>query len=202
MKTAAASVLMLAGLALSPVPALAQPDPPPAAPLLGRAHLVVKTARVDFDREAGRAWGIDRERYLGVEAYWALDRAVYVGGAIGHAGTALAVAADGDVIRDLDFLWLEASQKAVVGLRHGFTFGAGLGAALFYVEGREVVAPDDPETTDPIADVGFGAQAFVDLTWRAKRFLAGVEVQYQWAFDLLEVDYSNLRAGARLGVTF
>ncbi len=58
------------------------------------------------------------------------------------------------------------------------------------------------EVTDPLAEFGLGAQLFTDFNWRRGRFLLGLDVKYQSAFDVVNVDYSNLRLGAHAGVAF
>jgi hypothetical protein len=145
---------------------------------------------------------VDREGYLGLEAYWAVEDGVYFGGEVGHAGTDSAVAADGDTIRDFDFVALELNTKKVFGLARGLSCSVGLGGAVFYVDGEEISVLGGEESSDPLADIGFGAQAFAGLDWRARKFIIGVDVKYQMAFDVLNIDYSNLRMGGHLGLVF
>jgi hypothetical protein len=182
--------------------ARAETPPAPADPPLGRFHLWVKSGQADFDGAAAGEWGVDREGYLGIEGYGSHAGDFYFGGEIGHVGVGSAITDDGDRIRGFDFLWVELNEKQAVRVGGGFTFDAGLGAALFYVEGKEVVTLGGPEFTDPLADIGYGTHVFVDLTWRRGRFLLGLNARYQWAFDIININYSNLRYGAHLGMAF
>ena len=193
--------IVFLGLGMIASVARAQTAPDPRGPSLGRGHVWIKIARADFDDASAGFWGVDEEGFVGLEAYGG-DGDFYGGVELGHARAGNATAADGDEIRDFDFLSLEFNAKKVFALKHGFTFGLGGGTALFYVNGEEVSVFGGQEFSDPLADLGFGAQGFVDLTWRARRFLIGVDVKYQAAFDILDVDYSNVRLGGHLGLVF
>lgn len=194
--------LLILAHAMSLSAAYPQTTTGPADPLLGRAHLWVDFGRTDLSNAAARAWGVDREGYVGLEAYRRSGGESYFGGGIGRSGAGRATNADGDTIRDFQFVWLELNGKRAFELKRGFTFDAGLGGSLFYAEGQEVSIVSGQEFTDPLADLGFGAQAFVDFTWRARRLLLGLEAEYQMAFDIINVNYSNLRLGGHLGVAF
>ncbi len=43
---------------------------------------------------------------------------------------------------------------------------------------------------------------FVDFDWRVRRLIVGVDAKYQRAFDVIDIEYSNLRLGAHVGLTF
>ena len=196
--------LMTAALAVliaSPVDAA----PPPAAPIapLGSGHLFVTIGQIDLDDAAAREWGVNREGFFALSGYRGDARRVaYFGGEFGHSGSGGGTGSGGRIITDFDLYWIEANAKRAFDLGRGWSAGAGLGSALFYVDGSEVSVQDGEEFRDPLADVGFGAQVFTEAAWRAKHLLMGVEVRYQWAFDLIDVDYSNFRLGVRLGVVF
>lgn len=96
--------LAMTGFAAYAQTASAPPAPGPGGPLLGRAHLWVKVGRTDLGGVAADAWGVDRERYLGIEAYGGDGESYYFGGEIGHSGVDRATNADGDTIRDFDLL--------------------------------------------------------------------------------------------------
>jgi hypothetical protein len=181
--------------------ALAAP-PAGVGPPLGRAHALLTFGRADFDDEAARAWGVNREDFLSLEVYGGGDDGFYFGGEIGNVGVDRAVTDDGDTIRDFDLLWLEMNGKKVFGLKHGFSAHLGLGSSLFYVEGEEVSMLGGFEVADPLADIGFGLQGFAGLDWRARRFVIGVGAKYQWAIDVIDVDYSNLRIAGHIGIVF
>ena len=140
--------------------------------------------------------------YRGLDFYRGHPGDFYFGAEIGHAGAREAVNTDGDTIRNFDFLWLEFNEKKAFGLGHGFSIDLGLGGAAFYVDGEEVSMSGGQTFADPLADIGFGAQVFVDFNWRARDLLLGLDAKYQWAFDIIDIDYSNLRLGAHLGVAF
>ncbi len=193
---------LILGFAMSGSVALAQTTPAPADPLLGRFHLWVKVGRTHLSDAAAAAWGVDREGYLGLEAYRVDNRGFYLGGEIGGSETASGINRNGQTIRDLGFFSLELNAKRAFNLKRGLTFDAGLGGAFFSVQGEEVRIMSGQESTDPLADLGFGLQAFVDFNWRVRRMLVGLDAKYQWAFDVIDIDYSNLRFGAHLGLAF
>ena len=146
--------------------------------------------------------GIDRIGYLALEGYWARERESYYGFEFGTFERSQGTGADGDALRDVDSYWLEMNGKHAFRPPHGISFDVGAGGAVFYIDGEEVTTGSGQELTDPLADVGYGVQAFGDFTWRSRRLLMGVDVKYQWAFDIIDVDYSNLRIGAHLGLAF
>jgi len=55
---------------------------------------------------------------------------------------------------------------------------------------------------DRLSDFGYGTQIFADFNWRTHHLILGLDVKYQEAYDLVDVDYSNFRLGAHLGVAF
>lgn len=174
----------------------------PAGPPLGRGHLWVEVGEMDLDHGADEAWGLDRETYLALEGYGGDARGFYLGGEFSHSGTSGTAASDGDSIRDFDLWWLEMNGKKAFDLKRGLTIDAGLGWSMFYADGQEVSTLGGQQVTDPLADFGFGAQIFGDFNWGLQRFLIGIDVKYQWAFDFVDVNYSNLRVGAHVGFRF
>jgi hypothetical protein len=190
-----------AGPPQSPPPQAAR-APVPAGPLLGTGHVWLKFGQLDLDHSASSAWGVHSEDYLAIEGYHGNKSNLYFGGEFGRSAASTAVNADGDTIQDFDFSWLEMNEKMAVDLTRGFTFDFGAGAALFYVDGEEVLTSDGVTYTDPLADLGFGAQLLIDFNWRLRHLLLGVDAKYQWAFDVISVDYSNFRYGAHIGVAF
>jgi hypothetical protein len=175
---------------------------PPTGPLLGRGHIWLKAGQNAFGGAATSEWGVDHEDYLAIEGYSAARAgAWYAGGELGRTASADTVNDDGDTIRDLGFWWIELNAKRVFGLKHGFTVDAGFGGAMFYVEGDEVSVVDGT-TTDPLADIGFGLQGFADFTWRTRNLLLGLDAKYQWAVDLVSIDYTNLGLGVHVGFCF
>lgn len=200
--------LVILGAAIGGCIADAQGAPAEAAPaagepLLGRVHVWVGLGQADLDDAAAREWGVDREGHFALEVYGAgHPREFYFGGGITHWKTGRATAADGDTIRDFDFLSVELSEKKAFDLTHGLSWDVGLGGAMFYVDGEEVTMQGGQELSDPLADIGFGLQVFADFNWRARRLLIGLDAKYQWAFDIIDIDYSNFRYGAHLGVAF
>ncbi|HKQ98046.1 MAG TPA: hypothetical protein VJV75_09230 [Candidatus Polarisedimenticolia bacterium] len=179
------------------------PDPQPtgAAPPLGRFHVWLKAGRTDV-AEGAQEWGIDRIGYLAIEGFLARGREGYFGLEFGKFERSATAGADGDALRDVDSYWLELNGKHGFRLPHGLSFDAGAGGALFYIDGEEVTSQSGVEFTDPLADIGYGVQLFGDFNWRTRNLLVGLDVKYQWAFDFIDIDYSNLRIGAHLGVTF
>lgn len=196
------SGLAMSGAVVHAQTAPAQSAPKPAGPLLGRGHLWLKIGEVDLDDAAAEAWGVDHQTYLGLEGYRGFDHDFYFGGEFGHAGAGTGMTESGDTLRDVDFWWLEMNEKKAFNLRHGLSFDAGLGLALFFVEGQEVTTLSGLEFSSPLADIGLGAQIFADFNWRTRRLLLGLDAKYQWAFDVIDIDYSNLRLGAHVGVAF
>ncbi|HEU4402951.1 MAG TPA: hypothetical protein VFT43_12680 [Candidatus Polarisedimenticolia bacterium] len=189
-------------LALGGSLATAQTTPRPPEPLLGRFHTWLKGGSDDLNAEASRAWGTDHERYLALEMYHGSPTGLYLGGELGHSGAGKGTTDSGNPVRDLDFWWLELNEKIAFDAHHGLTFDVGLGLALFYVEGQEVTTQGGQEFTDPLADVGLGAQVLGDFNWRRRHLLLGLDARYQQAFDVININYSNLRLGAHLGLVF
>ncbi len=196
------AALVLFGLMIMVSSVRAQTRPGSAEPLLGRHHLWLKCGQVDLDDAAGAVWGVNRARYIALEGYVGTDRVFYGGGEIGRAGAGEATTSAGETIRDFDLLWLEVNGKKVFNLHHRLSVDLGLGGTLFYAEGKEVSTSGGQELSSPLADLGFGAQAFVDLNWRLRHMLIGPDAKYHWAFDIFGVSYSNLRLGAHLGIAF
>ncbi|HXH27537.1 MAG TPA: hypothetical protein VNL37_00725 [Candidatus Polarisedimenticolia bacterium] len=193
-------VLCLAWMGVSV--AEAQWTPAPGEPLLGRFHLWLKSGQADFDHQVAREWGVDRKGYLALEGYRGTKNDVYFGGEIARVADDRSINARGQTLRDLDLLWVELNVKTVLELRGNLSFGVGGGAALFYVDGEEITIEGGEEISDPLADLALGSQLFIDLTWRHKRLLLGADARYQWAFDVINVNYSNLRLGAHVGLAF
>jgi hypothetical protein len=182
--------------------ATAEAPPAPREPLLGRGHLWLKLGRTDLDTAAADEWGVDRVNYLGLEGYYGSHNNLYFGGELGTSRAGTGMTASGNELRDVDFWWMEMNEKFAFDLKHGLTIDAGLGWSLFYVNGDEVLTQSGQEFTDPLADIGLGAQIFVDFNWRARHLLLGLDAKYQWAFDVIDIDYSNVRLGAHVGVAF
>jgi hypothetical protein len=207
--SACLSIVFLVGLALGPAVDFAQSASAPGDLLLGRAHTWVRIGRTDLSHAAAREWGVDRERHLGIAVYGRRKRAgrrigptFYIGGELSHSATDRAVNAEGDVFNDFDFLSLELNDKIVFELKNGLALGVGTGFAIFYVDGEEEsTLPLMPGATS-LADAGFGYQAFVDFDWRVRRLILGLDVKYQRAFDIININYSNYRLGAHVGLTF
>ncbi len=158
---------------------------------LGRVRAVVEGATRAGARE-----------YLELEGYHATGSELYVGGEVGRLGNGTGVDRDGIPIQDLRFRWLEGNVKGGVDLRHALSLDYGAGVALFYVEGREVTMASGQTFIDRLSDFGYGTQIFADFNWRAHHLILGLDVKYQEAYDLVDVDYSNFRLGAHLGIAF
>jgi hypothetical protein len=202
MTTPVRIALVVFSLALGGAVAYAQTTPGPAGPPLGRGHLWVKIGRADFGSDSTRAWAVDSEGYVGLEGYRGSGRGFYFGGEVGRFGTGRVTTPDGDTLRDIHFLWLELNEKLAFDLKRGLSIDAGVGVAFFYVDGQEVTTLSGLEFTSPLADVGRGVQVFADLNWRKRRLLLGLDVKYQWAFDVVNLNYSNLRLGGHVGIAF
>jgi len=169
---------------------------------LGRGHLWLEFGRLDLAGEGGGFWGLDREAFLSLEGYARTSHGWYLGGEIGRAGFGSGANGHGDELRDVRLLWLEMNGKDALDLGHGWCFEAGLGWALLWVDGDEVSGVGRGRTTDPLADLGLGAQVFAGVDWKARRFLAGLSLKYQWANDLIDIDYSNFRFAGHAGIAF
>jgi hypothetical protein len=181
--------------------AVSTPQSANTAPALGRFHVWLKAGQTDL-AEGAQEWGIDRIGYLALEGYWARERENYYGFEFATFERSQGTGADGDALRDVDSYWLEINGKHAFHPPHGISFDVGAGGAVFYIDGKEVTTESGQEFTDPLADVGYGMQLFGDFNWRSRRLLMGIDVKYQWAFDIIDIDYSNLRIGAHLGLAF
>ena len=166
--------------------------------LLGRGHIWIKFNQADFDSDIKDAWGVDTEGYVGLEGYWWVRRNGYIGVEIGRIGVGSAVTEDGDRIEDFDFTNLEINTKRLYDLTRGLSLGFGIGVGGFWANGEEVRG----QVRTDLADFGFGVQGFVEINWRARKFVAGIDVKYQVVSDILDIDYSNFRWGGHLGVVF
>src|SRR5262245_26123889 len=195
---------LIAALFLLPigasVPAGAEPVAPP--PPLGGFHIWAKGATVDLGGTATDDWGPDRETYFAIEGYLSEWGRSYVGAELGRAHRDTAINVDGEEMRDLDFWSGELNWKYAFDWGHGMTADIGMGSALIYVDGDEVIPLVPVAETSPLADIGFGLQAFADFNWRTRRLLIGLDVKYQYAWDILNLDYSNLRLGGHIGLAF
>ena len=195
--------LVVLGFLILCLAAYSQTTEGAAEPLLGSGHIWLKAGQTDLRDAAAGAWGVEREGYFALEGYWASRiHEWYTGAELGLTATDSAVTDDGETIRDFGFWWIEINSKRAFDLKHGLTIDVGMGVALFFVEGEEENSLGGTPTTDPLADFGFGAQAFTDFTWRTRHLLIGLDAKYQWAMDIINIDYSNLRLGAHIGFCF
>lgn len=202
----ALSVIMAAALITGPAWAGSTKDPPPGSSVpaasaerpLGRGHLWLKVDGLDFNSDVNEEWGVDTEAYVGLEGYWQRRGRFYIGIEIGHIDVGSASDADGNRLEGVAFTNGELNGKALFPLKHGLSAGVGAGLAGVWVEGEEI---DEFGPTD-LADISFGAQGFAELNWRVRRLVTGLELKYQIAEDVWQIDYSNLRLGVRLGVVF
>jgi len=191
-------VTLLLGLLAGSAPAHAASPRP-----LGRWHGWLDVGRVDLDEEATQDWGVDREGYLALSVSHGDDGRWYWGVELGHAKKGEATDGETGLIRDFDFGWIDLDQKWAFDLGHGWSADAGLGLAVFYVDGeRETILGSGEVFFSSLAGFGLGAQIVVDASWRTGHLLLGAGVRYQWAYDIIDINHSNLRFGAHLGLVF
>lgn len=186
----------------SDAPAHAETALHPGESPLGRHHFWFKFGQTDFRDDTVAVWGVDQGTYYGLEYYYAVGPAYHVGGEIGATSAEGGVTSDSESIRDFGFYSLEFNNKWMFDLHHGGAADIGFGGAVFWVDGEEVAFWDGGESFVPLASFGYGAQVFADLTWRVNHFLIGVDAKYQFAFDWLYLNYSNLRFGVHVGMAF
>ena len=190
------AVLLLAGCL--PLAAAATSAEARSGQALGQGHLWLKVQQTDFGGDTDEVWGVDSDVCVSLEGYWSGWDKVYLGVEIGRIDVGTAQDEDGNHIEEFSFTSGEFNVKRVFDLGRGLTLGLGAGSGAFWASGEEV----DTLGRSPLADFGFGYQGFAEFNGRIRRFVAGVQVKYQAAFDFLEIDYSNLRFGGHLGLTF
>jgi len=202
--------LALLSLVGNPLPIASTPASEDASPtphsqrqrtsdyILGRGHLWLKIDRADFGSDIHDVWGLDTDRYVGLEGCWGGRRNVYFGVEIGRIDIGTALDEDRDRIENFAFTSAEINTKVLFDLTHGLSLGLGAGIGGFWASGEEV----DSFGRSDLADLGFGYQGFADINWRAQRFVTGIHLEYQAAVDLIGIDYSNLRLGGHIGVVF
>jgi hypothetical protein len=169
---------------------------------LGNGHVWVRAGRIDLRDSVQNEWGLDRESFVGLEGYAGQGYEVYLGGEIGISSAGDATTSSGEQLRDLHFRWGGLNVKRGFPLRHGLSFDAGLGVLLFSVDAEEVSNSGGIVTSDPLADLGYGLQALGDFNWRYRALILGIDARFQYAFDLIDIDYSNFGLGAHLGIAF
>lgn len=196
------TVLFLILLLAVPLHALAEGAGLFGKPSLGNFHITAKYGLIYFDDDAERVWGIDDENYLGVEFYAGMAPNFYFGLEVGGAEAENAGGTVGDFFSSVDFLSLEANMKVAFALARGVSLDVGGGYALIWIEGEEVSYVLGVPVTTKVADVGQGLQVFMDVNWRLKMLLLGLDAKYQYAFDVWGLDYSNFRFGAHAGFAF
>lgn len=188
----------------APQPEQAEPDPSPARRgfSLGDGHIWLRAGRIDLRESVENEWGLDRETFFALEGYLGRGYETYTGGEIGFASSDAAQNMDGDRLEDLHFRWGGLNVKHAFPMGHGLSFDAGAGLLLFYIDATEVSMSGGMEVRDPLADLGYGFQALGDFNWRYRVLVLGLDARFQYAFDLLDIDYSNFSVGAHLGVAF
>lgn len=183
--------LMLVCLCLTVAPTMASGQ---QEAIVGNVHIA---AKLDYIRFTGSQIDndiIDDGLYLGLEAFWHFKPQWYLGGEIGEGTNPDLLSFDSLYIYPIEF-----NLKRVMPLSSSMYWAVGAGPSLNYVEVKE---------TDFFFGEGvdaeawlLGGQVFADLGFTFSRFLAGINLKYQFTSELEEAGgpFSNLRFGIQFG---
>ena len=158
---------------------------------LGNFPITLKIGFINFMDEAWEHGDVKYSFYPGLEGYARVFRNLYIGGELGYVSSEeLMDAFLGMPIghnRSLTFLPIELNLKYVIEAAPSFfiDFGAGVSYSYASVQ-EELFLVTDYSVYDDSAWL-FGGQFFVDLTYKVKRFLVGLNWKYQIT-QSLEVD--------------
>ena len=164
---------------------------------LGKGNFALKLDYIaftdsHFDRGANENDGL----YVGLEGYGEIYPNLYLGGEI---GTATNVDLAGEEITfvplELNLKYaLEAAPKLVL------DFGGGISYSYTKLQFQVPFGSLQQERDDWL----FGAQFFVDLTYKINWFTIGLNAKYQVTEDFRDegLDLSNFRVGFQIGILF
>lgn len=164
---------------------------------LGKGNFALKLDYIVFtDSHFDRGGNQDDGLYVGLEGYGEILPNLYLGGEIGAAAN---VEMAGE---EITFYPLELNLKyaAEIAPRLVIDFGGGISYSYVELQYQAPFWPAERERDDWL----FGAQFFVDLTYKINWFFIGVNAKYQVTEDFKseDLDLSNFRVGAQIGILF
>lgn len=164
---------------------------------LGKGNFALKLDYIvftdsHFDRDGNQNDGL----YVGLEGYGEILPNLYLGGEIG-AATNVEMAGEG-----ISFYPLELNLKYAIEPAPKWVVDFGGGISYSYAELHYHV-PFTPYKEDR-DDWLFGAQFFVDLTYKINWFSVGLNAKYHVTEDFKDegLDLNNLRVGFQIGIMF
>lgn len=164
---------------------------------LGSGNFAVKLDYIVFtDSHFGSDGNENDGLYFGLEGYGNIADNLYLGGEIGAAAN---MEFGGDAV---SFVPVELNVKyaAEMSPRVVFDAGGGLCYASVEIQYSTLFGSAGPKRSDDI----FGAQAFVDLTFKFDTVTFGLNGKYQVTqeFNNEGIDLNNYRLGLQLGFRF
>jgi len=167
---------------------------------LGNFPITLKIGFINFMDEAWEEGDVKYSFYPGLEGYARVFRNLYIGGEFGYVNSEELVDAFlGMPIghnRSLTFLPIELNLKYVIEAAPSFFIDFGAGVSYSYASVQEELYLVTHYSLYDDSAWLLGGQFFVDLTYKVKRFLVGLNWKYQIT-QSLEVD--PLRSSELLG---
>ncbi len=164
---------------------------------LGKGNFALKLDYIAFtDSHFDRGGNQNDGVYVGVEGYGEILPNLYLGGEI---GTATNVEVGGE---EISFYPLELNLKYAIKAAPNLILDFGGGLSYSYVE-LQFQVPFGP-LQQKRDDWLFGAQFFMDLTYKINWFSIGLNAKYQVTEDFRDEDLNlnNFRLGFQIGIMF
>jgi hypothetical protein len=165
---------------------------------LGNGNFAVKLDYITFtDDHFDELGNEDDGLYIGLEGYGKITPNLYLGGEVGTATNIEFLGGE-----EITFVPVELNLKYAIEAARNFVvdFGAGVSYSYVELEYRPFLGAAQEERDDWL----FGVQFFADLTYKIYWFSIGVNGKYQITedFEDEDVDLSNWRLGAQIGIVF
>jgi len=164
---------------------------------LGKGNFALKLDYIAFtDSHFDRGGNENDGLYVGLEGYGEISPSLYLGGEIGTA-TNVEIAGE-----EITFYPLELNLKYALKTVPNLIVDFGGGISYSYAELRyEPLFGHSQQERD---DWLFGAQFFIDLTYKINWFFMGLNAKYQVTEDFRDegLDLNNYRVGVQFGIMF
>lgn len=167
---------------------------------LGNFPIAVKMGLINFMDDAWEHGDVEYSFYPGLEGYARIIHNLYIGGEFGYVSSEeLVDALLGMPIghnRQLKFLPIELNLKYAIEAAPNFFIDFGAGVSYSYASAQEELFLLTHYSIYDDSGWLFGGQFFVDLTYKVKRFIVGINWKYQIT-ESLEID--SLKSSELLG---
>jgi hypothetical protein len=187
------SWFMLIGIVFVLTPSVIQAE---QKVLLGSGNFALKVGNLTFTDDLLQLIGTESNVFISFEGYGKILPNVYLGGEFGYATSDHGNASDHEKL-EFEFTFFELNAKYAIDLSPYFVIDAGGGLSYNYAGDWEYAFEEEAAWL-------FGGQIFTDLTFKYHWFQLGINAKYQITqdFENTDIDLSNYRLGAQLGVLF